>query len=285
MPVFVDVGWRETETRRGCVPQPALNGGDHDRAARLPAAAVRAGRHGALPTCKKPLEGRSPSVEAGRLVEEFSGQRVLVVAPLRNLEAKRLKAEGYACGHRAGWPVAAPRSRAARRRPTAAGARAPPPWAPAHGYRQKYATGSGGYKPPFGLDLGRCNRTLIGTVIGGVGGGVIGSQIGNGNGRTLAIIGGTILGAIVGAGVGDTMDNLDQNCVGQTLEHAPDGQTIKWNSPAANTDYQVTPTRSYQDANGRYCREYQTNATIAGRTQKVYGTSCRQPDGSWKLVS
>jgi len=161
----------------------------------------------------------------------------------------------------------------------------PPPWAPAHGYRHKYATGTGGYKPPFGLDLGNCNRTLVGTVIGGVGGGVIGSQIGKGNGRTLAIIGGTILGAIVGAGVGDTMDNLDQNCVGQTLEHVPDGQTIKWNSPAANTDYQVTPTESYQDANGRYCREYQTNATIAGRTQKVYGTSCRQPDGSWKLVS
>ncbi|MCZ6511609.1 MAG: hypothetical protein O7A62_13605, partial [Alphaproteobacteria bacterium] len=33
----------------------------------------------------------------------------------------------------------------------------PPPWAPAHGYRHKYATSSGGYKPPFGLDLGRCN--------------------------------------------------------------------------------------------------------------------------------
>jgi surface antigen len=161
----------------------------------------------------------------------------------------------------------------------------PPPWAPAHGYRHKYAGGSGGYKLPFGMNLGNCNRTLIGTVIGGVGGGVIGSTIGKGSGNTLAIIGGTILGAIVGAGVGDTMDNLDQNCVGQTLEHAPDGKSIEWNSPASNTDYQVTPTKSYQDASGRYCREYQTNATIDGRTQKIYGTSCRQPDGSWKLVS
>lgn len=161
----------------------------------------------------------------------------------------------------------------------------PPPWAPAHGYRHKYAGGSGGYKLPFGMDLGNCNRTLIGTVIGGVGGGVIGSTIGKGSGNTLAIIGGTILGAIVGAGVGDTMDNLDQNCVGQTLEHAPDGKSIEWNSPASNTDYQVTPTKSYQDANGVYCREYQTNASIDGRIQKIYGTSCRQPDGSWKLVS
>lgn len=161
----------------------------------------------------------------------------------------------------------------------------PPPWAPAHGYRHKYASGPSGYKLPFGMDLGTCNRTLIGTVIGGVGGGIIGSTIGKGSGNTLAIIGGTILGAIVGAGVGDTMDNLDQNCVGQTLEHAPDGETIKWKSPATNTDYRVTPTESYQDAKGSYCRKYQTNAIIDGQTKNIYGTSCRQPDGSWKLVS
>ncbi len=161
----------------------------------------------------------------------------------------------------------------------------PPPWAPAWGYRRKHGTGLAGYKSPFGLDLGNCNRALLGAVIGGVGGGVIGSQIGKGSGRTVAIVGGTILGAIVGGGIGDTMDNLDQNCVGQALEHAPDGQSIKWNSAAENAKYQVTPTRSYQQADGRYCREYRTNATIAGRTQEVYGTSCRQPDGSWKLVS
>ncbi len=165
------------------------------------------------------------------------------------------------------------------------GSGGPPPWAPAHGYRRKHATGSAGYKSPFGLGLGNCNRTLLGAVIGGVGGGLIGSQIGKGGGRTVAIVGGTILGAIVGGGIGDTMDNLDQNCVGQALEHAPDGPSIKWNTAAENAQYQVTPTNSYQTADGRYCREYHTNATIAGRTQEVYGTSCRQPDGSWKLVS
>jgi surface antigen len=125
----------------------------------------------------------------------------------------------------------------------------------------------------------------LGAVIGGVSGAVIGSQIGKGSGRTVAIIGGTILGAIVGGGIGDTMDNLDQNCVGQTLEHAPDGQPIRWNSAAENTEYQVTPLNTYQSADGRYCRKYRTNATIAGSTQEVYGTSCRQSDGSWKLVS
>ena len=160
----------------------------------------------------------------------------------------------------------------------------PPPWAPAHGYRRKYATGSAGYISPFGLNLGSCNRAQLGAVIGGVSGAVIGSQIGKGSGRTVAIIGGTILGAIVGGGIGDTMDNMDQNCVGQALEHAPDGQPIRWNSPAENTEYQVTPLDTYQGAEGRYCRKYRTNVTIAGQTQEDYSTSCRQPDGSWQLA-
>jgi hypothetical protein len=32
------------------------------------------------------------------------------------------------------------------------------------------------------------------------------------------------------------------------------------------------------------CREYETDATIAGRTQPAYGTACLQPDGSWRIV-
>ena len=34
----------------------------------------------------------------------------------------------------------------------------------------------------------------------------------------------------------------------------------------------------------RICREYRTTATIAGRRQHLYGTACRQPDGSWQRV-
>lgn len=34
---------------------------------------------------------------------------------------------------------------------------------------------------------------------------------------------------------------------------------------------------------GDYCREYTQSLTIAGKTQKGYGTACLQPDGSWEL--
>ena len=169
----------------------------------------------------------------------------------------------------------------------------PPPWAPAHGYRAK---GKGKHKQrqvrvaptvvsaPIDLNLGRCNRDVIGAVIGGATGGVLGSTIGSGSGQTAAIIGGTIIGVIVGGSVGRSMDEIDQNCVGQALESASDGQTIAWQGPD-HESYEVTPTRTYQAPDGAYCREYTTEAVVAGKTQTIYGRSCRQPDGSWKLNS
>lgn len=33
------------------------------------------------------------------------------------------------------------------------------------------------------------------------------------------------------------------------------------------------------------CREYQTTITVAGRQQPAYGVTCRQPDGSWRIVT
>jgi surface antigen len=159
----------------------------------------------------------------------------------------------------------------------------PPPWAPAHGYR-RHKGQTVAYMPPFGIDIGQCHRREIGAVIGAVAGGAAGSQIGKGSGNTAAIIGGTILGALIGGSIGQSMDNLDQNCVGQVLEHGSDGVPVQWQNPDGGT-YAVEPVNTRQNASGQYCREYQTTATVGGRSQQTYGTACRQPDGSWKLVS
>jgi hypothetical protein len=35
----------------------------------------------------------------------------------------------------------------------------------------------------------------------------------------------------------------------------------------------------------RYCREFSKDAWIHGRRQEIYGLACRQPDGSWEVVS
>lgn len=197
----------------------------------------------------------------------------------------------------------------------------PPPWAPAHGWRAKedghgreyykpgkdnkgkykkgkykkgkYKKGKrrGGYDepdlvyaPPIDFSRGRCQQEVLGALLGGAAGAAVGSQIGKGDGKTVAIIGGTIVGLIVGGSIGRSMDQIDQNCVGQALEHAGDGETIYWNPRNEDTRYKVTPVKTYQVQDGRYCREYTATATVGGRSQETYGRACRQPDGAWQIV-
>ncbi len=173
----------------------------------------------------------------------------------------------------------------------------PPPWAPAHGYRAKHKAHGGNkgrgrhhdatvqeqFIVPIDLSLGACSRQDVGAILGGAVGGVLGSRVGSGSGKTAATIGGTIIGVIVGGSIGRTMDDIDQNCVGQAIEQASDGQTIRWNG-TDDQSYAVTPTATYQDSSGQFCREYQTTVVIGGKAEAAHGRACRQPDGSWKVV-
>lgn len=165
----------------------------------------------------------------------------------------------------------------------------PPPWAPAHGYRRKHGHESQHHHRVYDvadleIDLGRCNREVLGSVLGGVAGGVIGSQVGKGDTRTATTIGGTIIGVLIGGSIGRSMDRVDHACVGQVLEQAPRLHTVEWANPDGG-HYRVTPLRTYEGPRGQPCREYQTHATIGGRTKELSGTACRQPDGAWRRVS
>lgn len=121
-----------------------------------------------------------------------------------------------------------------------------------------------------------------GMVIGGVLGGVLGSEIGGGHGRTAAIIAGTLAGAAIGGAIGHSMDEVDRMKTAQTLETVRTGVPAQWRNPDTGNQYTVVPTRTYETSGGP-CREYTIDAKIGGRTEKVYGTACRQPDGSWKV--
>ncbi|MGD2111855.1 MAG: glycine zipper 2TM domain-containing protein [Gammaproteobacteria bacterium] len=121
-----------------------------------------------------------------------------------------------------------------------------------------------------------------GMVIGGILGGVLGNQVGGGHGRTAAIIAGTLAGAAIGGAIGHNMDANDRMRMGQTLETVRTGVPTRWHNPDTNSDYTMVPTDTYETATGP-CREYIIDAVIGGRKEKVYGTACRQPDGSWKV--
>lgn len=121
-----------------------------------------------------------------------------------------------------------------------------------------------------------------GIVIGGALGGLLGAQVGEGRGRTAAIIIGTLAGASIGGAVGRSMDETDRLKTAHTLETVRTGVSSSWKNPDTGYTYAVTPTRTFETASGP-CREYTIDALIGGKKQQVYGTACRQPDGSWKV--
>lgn len=125
-------------------------------------------------------------------------------------------------------------------------------------------------------------REQTGMVIGGVLGGVLGSEVGGGHGRTAAIVVGTLIGAAVGGAVGKSMDDNDRRKTAHALETVRTGVASTWRNPDTGHQYTVVPTKTLESPAGP-CREYTVDAVVGGKKDSVYGTACRQADGSWKV--
>jgi surface antigen len=134
-----------------------------------------------------------------------------------------------------------------------------------------------------GLVIGGCQTTKEqqGTVIGAIAGGLLGNQVGGGSGRTAAVIAGTLIGGYLGGNIGRQMDDGDRYRAGQALEATPTYQSSSWTNPDSGNRYAITPTKTYYSGSGP-CREYTTEAWIDGKRETVYGTACRQSDGTWQ---
>lgn len=125
--------------------------------------------------------------------------------------------------------------------------------------------------------------------VGGLGGGAAGGLLAAAAGASPAgIAGGVILGGLIGGAIGDRMDAADRREAAETaqraMETAPAGTSVAWNNPDSGNSGTVSPTRTYQSESGQYCREYHSTVTIDGEENKSYGTACRQPDGTWKIM-
>ncbi len=124
--------------------------------------------------------------------------------------------------------------------------------------------------------------------VGGLGaaaaGGLIAAAAG---GHTTAIVGGVLLGGLLGSAVGNVLDQRDKELHMReaqiALESSRTGQASAWQNPDSGNSGTFTPTRTYQERDGRYCREYTEEIVIAGEKQQSYGTACRMPDGSWQV--
>jgi surface antigen len=140
---------------------------------------------------------------------------------------------------------------------------------------------------PYGGGYGgpALNKRTAGGVLGAVGGAVAGAQFGSGSGQLAATAAGTLLGAFIGSEVGQSLDRADVAYTRDTTSQAlRTNNALAWENPQSGNAGTVTPTRTFQTDSGNLCREFQQTITVGGRSERAYGTACRQPDGSWRIV-
>lgn len=132
---------------------------------------------------------------------------------------------------------------------------------------------------------GAGSKTGIGALGGAAGGGLIAAAAGGG---AAAIAGGVILGGLLGGAIGNYLDDQDKRTMHtstqKSLETTKTGETSAWSNPDSGHSGTVTPVRTYQTADGKNCREFQQAVTVGGKTEKAYGTACRDENGNWKIV-
>ena len=130
-------------------------------------------------------------------------------------------------------------------------------------------------------------KQTLGTLIGAAGGGLLGAQVGKG--QLAATAAGALLGAMIGNEVGKSLDRADRMYMSQTrrkaLETSKAGVKSKWVNPDSGHSGTITPRPAVEQSDGSYCREFQETVTIIGQQETAYGTACRQPDGTWKIVN
>ena len=85
------------------------------------------------------------------------------------------------------------------------------------------------------------------------------------------------------------LSGVEQQAMADTFQYAlennPTQQTSDWVNPDTQRSGSVVPVKTFENAQGQPCREFVTTIIIADKEEQGYGTACRQPDGSWELVS
>jgi surface antigen len=127
-------------------------------------------------------------------------------------------------------------------------------------------------------------KAVLGTVVGAAGGGLIAAAAGGGTGW---IVAGSLLGGMAGGFVGHKLDDRDrrmaEEAAARAFEQNRTGQTSTWSNPDTGHSGTITPTKTYQLANGQYCRRYTQTIDVGGDPQEASGTACRRSDGTWEI--
>ena len=138
-------------------------------------------------------------------------------------------------------------------------------------------------------DIEKNPKQTMGKILGAGLGALTGSQIGSGKGQMVAVAVGALAGAWFGGEIGESLDKADRAYMRrntqESLERGRTGTTSSWNNPDSGNSGTVTPTQTFQKADGQYCREFEQTVYVDGKEQSATGRACREPDGSWKVIS
>ena len=138
-------------------------------------------------------------------------------------------------------------------------------------------------------DTQNAPKQTIGTLLGAGAGALLGSNIGGGKGKLAAVAIGALGGAYLGSEIGKSLDYVDRLKAGEAeqtaLEKNRAGVATKWHNPDSGNSGKVTPKPAVQLASGEFCREYEHEIVVDGRSEIAKGTACRQPNGKWRVIN
>jgi surface antigen len=142
------------------------------------------------------------------------------------------------------------------------------------------------------LSLAACDEQQIGTIAGAAGGAAAGKAIGgDGTSGYVGLILGAVAGGYLGGELGKRLSNRDKEQQASATNKALEtGAGQSWTNPDSGARGNVAVNEPFQSkvgsTQGQTCRAFSSSATTAdGASGTGKGTACKQPDGTWKIVS
>jgi len=155
-------------------------------------------------------------------------------------------------------------------------------------WRQRYDAPATYNDDPYYRDC-RSAPDPAGVIAGALIGGLLGNAVSSGGGRTGATVAGVIAGGAVGAALTSNLSCEDRSYAYKTYSEGFNAgrpnATYQWQNPRDDHRGEFRVGDYYNDPAGFRCANYTQNIYIQGRAQQASGKACRQPDGTWAIVS
>ena len=135
----------------------------------------------------------------------------------------------------------------------------------------------------------QCRNTPdpAGVIVGALIGGLLGNAAGSG--RTGSTLAGVIVGGAVGAALTSNLDCEDRSYAYKSyydgFNAGRPNAVYRWSNPRNDHRGEFRVVDYYNDPAGFRCSNYSQTIYIDGRPQEARGRACRQPDGTWAIVS